>query len=63
MLEQAECFFYGLLASESRDLSLSSVSVQLHPVNIAARNQLTGDIGDGSSSLTIRTSNGDITIK
>ena len=36
------------------------------PITITGRSnddQLTGDIGDGSSSLEIRTSNGDITIK
>ena len=36
------------------------------PITIIGRSnddQLTGDIGDGSSSLRIRTSNGDITIK
>ena len=36
------------------------------PITITVRSnddQLTGDIGDGSSSLTIRTGNGDITIK
>ena len=36
------------------------------PITITGRSDddhLTGDIGDGSSSLTIRTSNGDITIK
>ena len=36
------------------------------PITITGRSNddhLTGDIGDGSSSLEIRTSNGDITIK
>ena len=36
------------------------------PITITGRSnddQLTGDIGDGNSSLRIRTSNGDITIK
>ena len=47
------------------ETSNGKISSEL-PITITGRSnddQLTGDIGDGSSSLRIRTSNGDITIK
>ena len=47
------------------ETSNGKISSEL-PITITGRpndDQLTGDIGDGSSSLRIRTSNGDITIK
>ena len=47
------------------ETSHGKISSEL-PITITGRSnddQLTGDIGDGSSSLTIRTRNGDITIK